>query len=60
MRTEGVIVLSYQESWKDDFEKITQELRAVLGELAIRIEHVGSTVEGLAAKPTIDIDVVIA
>ena len=61
MRTEEVIVLSYQESWKDDFEKITQELRAVLGELAIRIEHVGSTaVEGLAAKPIIDIDVVIA
>lgn len=61
MRTEEVIVLSYQESWKDDFEKIAQELRAVLGELAIRIEHVGSTaVEGLVAKPIIDIDVVIA
>ena len=61
MRTEEVIVLSYQESWKDNFEKIAQELRAVLGELATRIEHVGSTaVEGLAAKPIIDIDVVIA
>ena len=42
-------------------KKIAQELRAVLGELATRIEHVGSTaVEGLAAKPIIDIDVVIA
>ena len=61
MRTEEVIVLSYQESWKDDFEKIKQELSAVLGKLAIRIEHVGSTaVEGLAAKPIIDIDIVIA
>ncbi|MCI7678102.1 MAG: GrpB family protein [Streptococcus orisratti] len=60
MRTKEVIVLPYQESWKDDFEKIAQELRTVLGELAIRIEHVGSTaVEGLAAKPIIDIDLVI-
>ena len=60
MRTKEVIVLPYQESWKDDFEKIAQELRTVLSELAIRIEHVGSTaVEGLAAKPIIDIDLVI-
>lgn len=61
MRTEKVIVLPYQNSWKDDFEKIAQELRATLDKLAISIEHVGSTsVEGLAAKPIIDIDVVIS
>lgn len=60
MRTKEVIVLPYQESWKDDFEKIAQELQTVLSELTIRIEHVGSTaVEGLAAKPIIDIDLVI-
>lgn len=61
MRTEKVVVLSYQKEWQTDFQKIAEELRAVLGELAIKIEHVGSTaVEGLAAKPIIDIDVVIA
>ncbi len=39
---------------------IKDELTAALGELAIGIEHVGSTsVEGLSAKPIIDIDVVI-
>ncbi len=32
-----------------------------LGDLAVRIEHVGSTaVPGLAAKPVIDMDVVVA
>lgn len=56
-----MIVLPYQKSWKDDFEKIAQELHATLDKLAISIEHVGSTsVEGLAAKPIIDIDVVIS
>ena len=31
-----------------------------MGELALRIEHVGSTsVEGMSAKPCIDVDVVI-
>ncbi len=60
MRTEKVVVLPYQEEWQTDFQKIAEELRVALGELAIKIEHVGSTaVEGLAAKPIIDIDVVI-
>ena len=39
---------------------IKDELASALGRLALRIEHVGSTsVEGLSAKPIIDIDVVI-
>ena len=39
---------------------IKDELTSALGQLAIGIEHVGSTsVEGLSAKPIIDIDVVI-
>ncbi len=44
----------------DDFLKIQNELTDALGQLAISIEHVGSTsVQGLSAKPIIDIDVVI-
>jgi Uncharacterized conserved protein len=55
-----VIVLPYDEKWKAEFGRIREELVAVLGALAIAIEHVGSTaVEGLCAKPIIDIDVVI-
>ena len=53
-------MLPYDKGWKADFEKIKTELEAVLGDLALSIEHVGSTsVEGLSAKPIIDIDVVI-
>ena len=60
MITKHVIVLPYDEGWKQDFLKIKQELQDALGHLAIDIEHVGSTsVEGLSAKPIIDIDVVV-
>ena len=60
MRTKKVIVLPYDASWKTAFEDIRRELEAALGDLAVGIEHVGSTsVEGLSAKPIIDIDVVI-
>ncbi len=55
-----VIVLPYDPKWKTDFENIKRELASAIGDLAIRIEHVGSTsVEGLSAKPIIDIDIVI-
>ena len=60
MAAKHVVVLPYDEAWKDDFEKIKAELIAVLEGLILRIEHVGSTsVPGLAAKPIIDIDIVI-
>ena len=60
MRTTHVMVLPYDPAWKADFAAIRQELASALGELAIAIEHVGSTsVEGLSAKPCIDIDVVM-
>ena len=60
MRTKRVIVLPYDEKWKQDFIEIKNEIEAALGTIAISIEHVGSTsVEGLAAKPIIDIDVVV-
>ena len=60
MRTTHVMVLPYDTAWKADFAAIRQELASALGELAIAIEHVGSTsVEGLSAKPCIDIDVVM-
>ena len=60
MITKHVVVLPYDEQWKQDFLMIKKELASVLGQLAMRIEHVGSTsVEGLSAKPILDIDVVI-
>ena len=60
MQTKKVIVLPYDSAWKTAFEDIRAELDAALGNLAIAIEHVGSTsVVGMSAKPIIDIDVVI-
>ena len=55
-----VVVLPYDVEWKRAFEQIEAELLRVLNDVAVAIEHIGSTsVEGLAAKPVIDIDVVI-
>ena len=55
-----IVVQAYDKTWADDFVAIRDELNNVLKDLALRIEHVGSTsVEGLSAKPIIDIDVVI-
>lgn len=60
MSTKHVVVLPYDEAWKKDFEDIKAELVQVLEGLVLSIEHVGSTsVPGLAAKPVIDIDIVI-
>ena len=60
MKTKGVIVMTYQASWKDAFLKIEEELKEALHDTYIAIEHVGSTsVCGLSAKPVIDIDVII-
>lgn len=60
MQTTKVIVLPYDAKWKSDFEAIKMEIEAALGDLMIAAEHVGSTsVEGLSAKPCIDLDVVI-
>lgn len=61
MKTKNVIVLPYDPEWKNDFEEIKQEIVNAIGDLIVCIEHVGSTsVEGLSAKPIIDIDVVIS
>ena len=60
MSTKHVIVLPYDGQWEQDFLKIKGEIQDALGQLALSIEHVGSTVvHGLSAKPIIDIDVVI-
>ena len=60
MKTAKVIVLPYDTAWKTAFEEIKNELEEAIGDLIIGIEHVGSTaVEGLSAKPCIDIDVII-
>lgn len=54
-----MLIKEYDLSWKDDFNALKSALERALKDLKISIEHVGSTaVEGLAAKPIIDIDIV--
>ena len=60
MRTAKVTVLPYDSAWKSAFEAIKKEIEGAAGDLILGIEHVGSTsVEGMSAKPCIDLDVVI-
>jgi GrpB-like predicted nucleotidyltransferase (UPF0157 family) len=47
--------------WPEQFVRQAERIQAALGQRALRIEHVGSTsVPGLAAKPIIDILLVVA
>ncbi len=60
MRTKKVIVLPYDRAWNSSFEEIKREIESAIGDLILGIEHIGSTaVEGMSAKPCIDIDVII-
>jgi GrpB-like predicted nucleotidyltransferase (UPF0157 family) len=54
-------IAAYDPGWPAAFETEAARLRAVLGRLALRIDHHGSTsIPGLAAKPIIDIQVSVA
>ncbi|MEU1545030.1 GrpB family protein [Nocardia sp. NPDC005745] len=51
-----VVLEDYNPAWPDWYAEEEAVIRAALGEVALRIEHTGSTsVPGLAAKPLIDI-----
>ena len=56
-----IVIVDYDPSWPARFEAEAERLREALGDVAERIEHVGSTaVPGLAAKPVIDIQLSVA
>jgi GrpB-like predicted nucleotidyltransferase (UPF0157 family) len=53
-------IVEYDPGWPKKFEAHAKVIAGALGRAALRIEHVGSTsVPGLAAKPIIDILVVV-
>ncbi len=57
----AIVVVDPDEAWPRRFEVLRERLLAALGTSALRVEHIGSTsVPGLAAKPIIDILVVVA
>ena len=55
------ILHEHTPAWRDEFELLRDIYLKALGELAIAVEHVGSTaIPGIKAKPIIDINIVIA
>jgi len=58
---ETLEIAPYDPAWPAAFSAERDRLAALLGDLAIRIDHHGSTaVPGLAAKPVIDIQISVA
>lgn len=57
-----VDVVAYDPAWPTDFERVAADLRRAVAAIpSAAVEHVGSTsVPGLAAKPILDIDVIVA
>jgi GrpB-like predicted nucleotidyltransferase (UPF0157 family) len=53
-----ILVVPYDARWPEEFREIGRKVRAALGPIAARIDHVGSTaVPGLDAKPVIDVQI---
>ncbi len=56
----AIEVVDYDPSWVQLFDSERERLTEALGDLAMAVEHIGSTsVPGLAAKPIVDIAVVL-
>lgn len=57
----AVHIVAYDASWPDRFARLGGQLREALGNVALRIDHIGSTaVPGLGAKPIIDVQISVA
>jgi GrpB-like predicted nucleotidyltransferase (UPF0157 family) len=56
-----IVIVTYRPEWAAEFQAVAQPVRAALGALALRVDHIGSTsVPGLAAKDVIDLQVTVA
>jgi GrpB-like predicted nucleotidyltransferase (UPF0157 family) len=56
-----VTVHPYDPAWAGRGRELAATLRAAMGPLALRVEHVGSTaIPGMAAKPVLDLQVSVA
>lgn len=55
-----IIISKYDPKWPEEFARIKSSLEEILGDLALRIDHIGSTsVPGLGAKDVIDIQITV-
>ena len=56
-----ITIVDYDPAWPQRFRDVAGPLRQALRDVALRIDHIGSTsVPGLAAKPVIDIQISVA
>jgi GrpB-like predicted nucleotidyltransferase (UPF0157 family) len=56
-----ISIVAHRPSWRAEFQQIAAALRAGIGEVALRIDHIGSTsVPNLCAKDVIDLQVTVA
>jgi len=55
-----IVIVPYDPAWPQAFAALAGPIAAALGDLALRVDHIGSTsVPGLAAKDIIDIQVTV-
>lgn len=60
-KSRPIVIVPYQPRWVDEFGQIGGELRRVLGDTAVRIDHIGSTsIPNLPAKDVIDVQITVA
>jgi len=58
--SEIVEIENYNPLWEQEFHDLRKVIKAEVGQLILSVEHIGSTsINGLSAKPIIDIDIVI-
>lgn len=56
-----IVVVPYDPGWPPLFRQLGDRLRAALGGVALRIDHIGSTaIAGMSAKPIVDVQVSVA
>src|SRR5512132_1506097 len=58
--SDAIVIVEYDPAWPSEFVRLRDRAKAALGDVAVAIEHVGSTaVPGLPAKDLIDMVVVV-
>ena len=56
-----IVISEPNPGWADEYRAIAKDLRALLNQDALRIDHIGSTaVPGLAAKDVIDLQITVS
>ena len=56
-----IVIVEHDDTWASAYAGVRGRLEAALGATALRVEHIGSTsVPGLAAKPVVDVLLVVA